>query len=294
MPTASVRNADLFYKERGSGPPILLIHSTGTNADMWGSVFEKLATRNRVIAYDRRGFSRSQQQPVSDLHQHAEDAATLLDHLNATPATLVGSGSGGIIALDVALHHPELVAAVVLCETTFHLRKLQAVHSFLDRLRLRYLHKTRGARVAVESYYAALLEEKSGENGFERLAKEWREVLFANAEASLRENEAGTGEYLGSQELARISQPVTCLVSTRSQPFYREVAQQLARTLPNMRNRIITAAGHYMHLDQPAQFVHEVAEALPEQAKASQLDVYEQRARHNHWTAKDSTTSKLR
>lgn len=294
MPTVSIQNADLFYKEHGSGSPILLIHSTGANADMWGSTFESLATRNRVIAYDRRGFSRSSQPFSGSLHQHAEDVAELLRYLRATPATLVGSDAGGVIALDVAVHHPELVAAVVLCEVNLHLRKQQAVSGFFERTRLRYLHRAKGARVAAEAYYVHALEEKSGDNGFERLAKEWREVLLANAEASLSEIEAGTGEHLTTQQIAGISQPVTCLVSTRSHPFYREVAQQLARELPKMRSKIVTAAGHYMHLDQPSQFVHEIAEALPGQSNRAEIDSYEQRARQSHRTVKASSTSKPR
>ncbi|GHO43830.1 alpha/beta fold hydrolase [Ktedonospora formicarum] len=294
MPTMSIQNADLFYKEQGSGSPILLIHSTGANADMWGSAFESLATRNRVIAYDRRGFSRSAQLSLGDLHQHAEDVAALLRHLHATPATLVGSDTGGVIALDVAVHHPELVAAVVLCEVNLHLRKQQAISGFFERARLRYLNRAKGARAAAEAYYMHTLEEKSGESGFERLAKEWREALLANAEASLREIEAGTGEHLTTQQIAGISQPVTCLVSTRSHPFYREVAQQLARELPKMRSKIVTATGHYMHLDQPSQFVHEIAEALPGQFKRADIDSYEQRARQNHRSVKASSVPKPR
>ncbi|EFH90576.1 alpha/beta hydrolase fold protein [Ktedonobacter racemifer DSM 44963] len=292
MPTASIHNADLFYKEKGVGLPILLIHANGANADLWGSTFERLATRNRIIAYDRRGFSRSRQSPVSNLHQHAEDAATLLQQLRATPATIVGADTGAIIALDLALHHPELVASLVLCEATFHLRKQKAVTAFLDNVRLRYLQKTKGLRAAAEAYYHDLLEEKSGESGFTHLSPEWREVLLTNAEAALQENAAGTGEYIHTHELTQIKQPVTCLVSTRSQPFFREAAQKLASALPQTRNRIITAAGHYMHLDQPNQFLHEITEALPDKLTLTPVGKSNERARQNHKASHNSTVSR--
>ena len=64
---------------------MLLIHGTQPDADVWGPTFSTLAQHTRVIAYDRRGFSRSTAAASPDYRTHAADAAALLEHLGATP-----------------------------------------------------------------------------------------------------------------------------------------------------------------------------------------------------------------
>jgi pimeloyl-ACP methyl ester carboxylesterase len=71
-----------------------------------------------VIAYDRRGFSRSERPErfVADVHLHADDAAALIDGLAAAPAIVIGRSAGGEIAVDLALRHPDRVRALALLE----------------------------------------------------------------------------------------------------------------------------------------------------------------------------------
>ena len=88
MTTIIINGAEVFYREKGSGSPLLLIHGTRGNADIWGETFDALAANHRVIAYDRRGFSRSLYPPVKDLHLHSEHAAALLTQMDAAPATV--------------------------------------------------------------------------------------------------------------------------------------------------------------------------------------------------------------
>src|SRR5215470_8097564 len=53
------RGCSFYYEEQGEGPPILLIPPSGATASTWGALPDDLATVGRVIAYDRRGYSRS-------------------------------------------------------------------------------------------------------------------------------------------------------------------------------------------------------------------------------------------
>ena len=114
MATIEVNGAALHYEERGSGPPLLLVHGTGSYADVWSPVLDGLARTYRVIAYDRRGFARSSDAPRGALADQARDAAQLLEALDAFPATVVGWSGGGVIALDLAASYRDLVAALVL------------------------------------------------------------------------------------------------------------------------------------------------------------------------------------
>ena len=73
----------LYYEEHGAGEPILCIHGTGSSALSGATRPSSSATLGRTILYDRRGFSRSERpEPfVTDVHQHADDAAALIDAL---------------------------------------------------------------------------------------------------------------------------------------------------------------------------------------------------------------------
>ena len=75
------RGNDFYYEEQGKGPPILLIPPSGSTASTWGALPGDLAGDGRVIAYDRRGYSRSGGEVVRSASEHAGDAAALLEAL---------------------------------------------------------------------------------------------------------------------------------------------------------------------------------------------------------------------
>jgi pimeloyl-ACP methyl ester carboxylesterase len=109
----TVRGSNLYYEEKGLGPPILLIHPSGATASTWGDPFNDLAGVGRVIAYDRRGYSRSIGEVVRSAPAHTADAIAVLEALAATPAVAVGTSAGATLALDLAVRRPDLVRAVV-------------------------------------------------------------------------------------------------------------------------------------------------------------------------------------
>ena len=87
----------LFYNDWGAGRPVVLIHGWPLNADMWEYQASVLVSSGfRVIAYDRRGFGRSEQ-PWSgyDYDTLAADLAALMDKLDLHQAALVGFSMGG-------------------------------------------------------------------------------------------------------------------------------------------------------------------------------------------------------
>jgi pimeloyl-ACP methyl ester carboxylesterase len=110
MADAHVRGIRLYYEERGAGEPILLIHGTSSSALIWGTAVDHLSQLGRVIASDRWGCTRSQRpEPylTTSVAEHADDAAALLETLDASPAIVIGRSYGGEIAIDLALRYPE-------------------------------------------------------------------------------------------------------------------------------------------------------------------------------------------
>jgi pimeloyl-ACP methyl ester carboxylesterase len=107
------RISGVYYEEAGEGVPILLIHPSGSTGSTWGPATEELARFGRVIAYDRRDYARSGGEPVRSMSLHTEDAAALLEHLQAPPAVVVGTSAGAAIAVDLAMLRPDLVRTVI-------------------------------------------------------------------------------------------------------------------------------------------------------------------------------------
>lgn len=108
---------EIFYKDWGSGKPILFSHGWPLNADAWESQMLFLASNGyRCIAHDRRGHGRSGQPwNGNDMDTYADDLAALIEKLGLLEITLVGhSTGGGEVARYIGRHGTERVAKAVL------------------------------------------------------------------------------------------------------------------------------------------------------------------------------------
>lgn len=130
-------DVSLFYNDWGTGRPVVLIHGWPLNADFWEPQSTYLAANGyRVIAYDRRGFGRSDQ-PWSgyDYDTLADDLDALMLHLDLRQATLVGfSMGGGEVARYLSRHGTARVAqAVLMSAVTPTLKKTDAHPNGIDQ-----------------------------------------------------------------------------------------------------------------------------------------------------------------
>jgi non-heme chloroperoxidase len=107
----------IFYKDWGSGPPVVFSHGWPLSGDAWDAQTLFLAQQgHRVIAHDRRGHGRSSQPGKgNEMNTYADDLAELLDALDIQNATLVGhSTGGGEVARYIGRHGSKRVAKAVL------------------------------------------------------------------------------------------------------------------------------------------------------------------------------------
>jgi pimeloyl-ACP methyl ester carboxylesterase len=105
---------EAYVEERGSGPPLVLVHGLGGSTAIWQKVADPLAERHRVIAYDLRGLGRSRAaEPAGSLGILTGDLRLLLDRLGLDRVALLGHSLGGAVALAFAAQHAERVSAVV-------------------------------------------------------------------------------------------------------------------------------------------------------------------------------------
>ena len=93
----AVDGTELYYKDWGTGAPVVLVHGWPLDADMWERQAVFLAEHGlRVISYDRRGFGRSGQPWAGyDYDTLAGDLSALLEKLDLRSVTLIGFSMGG-------------------------------------------------------------------------------------------------------------------------------------------------------------------------------------------------------
>lgn len=98
-------------------PLVVAVHGITANAWSWTVVARHLAGRVSLVAVDLRGrgFSSDVDGPFG-IRQHADDVATVIRRLNASPSLIAGHSMGAFVALAAAERHPDDVSDVVLVD----------------------------------------------------------------------------------------------------------------------------------------------------------------------------------
>jgi pimeloyl-ACP methyl ester carboxylesterase len=104
-----VNGVQLLVEESGSGGPLVLVHGSWDDRQVWALIEEDLGRRFRVVSYDRRGHTGSKDSPEPGTRRDDEDdLADLIGVLDLAPANVVGNSFGASIALGLAARRPEL------------------------------------------------------------------------------------------------------------------------------------------------------------------------------------------
>jgi pimeloyl-ACP methyl ester carboxylesterase len=258
--------SDLRYRMVGEGPSVLLIHGGGADGEMWPAAeIDRLARDHRVITYNRRGYPGSGE-PVRDWTRHREDAAALLVELGAAPATVVGFSAGGIVALDLAVHRPDLVSALVLIDPGVYGRRNitpDLARMFLSSQLARRFH---GAERGAEIFGRWATSYSTGGSAWDRddYPEKRREVMRANARALFVDMASGDGSHIPRDLVREIDCPVTLALTELSPSWMQRTAAGLRRVLPaRHRFETIRGAGHALAFDRPGELERVIREASP-------------------------------
>jgi pimeloyl-ACP methyl ester carboxylesterase len=106
---------EICYYEVGEGPPLVLVHGVGGDADQWAFCFDSLAASHRVVALDLLGFGRSDK-PLIDyrIAGFVELLDCFLGVIDVRRPSLLGHSLGGWITAAFASRFPEKVDKLIL------------------------------------------------------------------------------------------------------------------------------------------------------------------------------------
>jgi pimeloyl-ACP methyl ester carboxylesterase len=266
-----VPGARLYYETHGSGPVMLMVPGATGSAYSFQRVTEHLAAHYTVVTYDRRGFSRSQLDGPQDhnrrLETDADDVWRLIEHLSDKPATVFGSSSGGLVALEVLARHPSVVRTLVPHEPPA-MRLLPDGQKWVDFFFEVYdLYRHSGMEPALEKFR----EHAFAESDRQVMAHGPRAPdLDPNIRTYMRANAAYWFEHELRQypavdlDLDALKADADRIVlvagrDSRGYPTY-EVNVELAKKLG--RELIELPGGHIGFVTQPAEFAREFVQAL--------------------------------
>jgi pimeloyl-ACP methyl ester carboxylesterase len=118
---ASANGLNLYYEIHGQGPPLLLLNGGTLSIEMFAPYVPLVAQEYRLIMVDQMGHGRTADLVNREFHYHdmAEDTIALMRLLEIEAANVVGFSDGGIIGIDMAIHHPERLTTLVVSGANF-------------------------------------------------------------------------------------------------------------------------------------------------------------------------------
>jgi pimeloyl-ACP methyl ester carboxylesterase len=263
-----------FEGGRADGAPIVLLHGNAVRAEDWiaSGVFEGVAARHRVIAFDRPGYGYSER-PRDRLWTAEAQAAVLAEaftHLGIERPIVVGHSWGALVAVALGLDHPEAVSGLVLA-SGYHFPTARADVAIFSPPAvpvigdvIRYTVGPLLGRLIAPKMIKAMFAPAPVPPAFTKavpvpmMLRPWQIKASAEDAASMTPRTMAVAERYG--ELRRL--PVSIVVGAEDRIV--DVGRQSARlhdVLPHSDLRVVPGLGHMVHHGAPG-LVAEAVEAV--------------------------------
>jgi len=242
MSDARLNGITISYEVAGDGPAVLLSHGYSATGRMWKPQADALKGRYRIISWDMRGHG--QTESPDDPAQYSEaltigDMLALLNMLETGPAVIGGLSMGGFMSLAFHLAHPEMVRALVLCDTGPGYRNPEAREGW-----------NRMARKRADDLEAKGLSALGASTEVRATGKYHKSAqgLAHAARGMLAQVDDRVINHLPD-----IRVPTLVIVGEQDEPF-RGPSDYMAAKIPGARLEVIPNAGHAANLDNPEAF----------------------------------------
>jgi pimeloyl-ACP methyl ester carboxylesterase len=234
-----VNDIQMYYEIHGDGTPLILLHGGLGNTGDWKNQFPAFSGQYKVITLDSRGCGRStfSKQPLS-YSLMASDVIALMDYLGIKQAHILGWSDGGIIALDLAINHPDRLIKVIAYGANYNLSGARTSLGESDKF---------GSRMsqASQDYQKLSLNPEKWDALVSDTFKMW------SSEPNY------TAEQLGS-----ITVPILILDGDNDGAVYTEHTKEMARLIPGAKLTLIPGTGHFALWEKSEEFNKIILEFL--------------------------------
>jgi len=256
------KNTDLYYEEHGSGEPLVLIAGLASDSQSWLPVVEPLAKHFRVITFDNWGVGRS---PLDNtgitIEQMANDCLKLIRHLNLSKVHLLGHSMGGMIAMSLAIQHPEIVNKLILEATS---PKINRRNTELFNDWVTYLQTGMDKRLWFRNLFywifsPAFFEDKEMLSQALQMSIDYP---FPQPDKSFENQIKAVNEFNATDELYKIESPTLIVNGENDLLFDNLHTEDAFAKLKNKDWVTIRGAAHSIHMEQPELFSQKVINFL--------------------------------
>jgi pimeloyl-ACP methyl ester carboxylesterase len=243
------------FLEAGSGPLVILVHSSVSGAQQWRRLIEDLKADFRVRAVNLFGYGKTPAWPM-EAPQSLDDQARLVETAlpaNAENVRLVGHSFGGAVAMKVAARLPGRVTRLVLLETNpFYLLKQSGqADAFAEAMELRNCIKKFGALGDWATAAEQFADYWGGEGSWRDMSPARRKAFAAAMKPNYSEWDAVMDETTPVEEWARLLPPATLVVNDPDTVLpIRKITALLRQSCPMWTYKEI-AGGHMAPLTRP-------------------------------------------
>ncbi|MGH7460140.1 MAG: alpha/beta fold hydrolase [Longimicrobiales bacterium] len=251
----------IYWRDQGSGEPVLFIHAFPLNGAMWDAQLAGLPPGWRGIAPDLRGFGQSAGDgdgPYT-MDLFADDLAALLDHLRLDHAVVCGLSMGGYVALAFYRKYAMRVRALVLCNTR---AGADSEEGKQNRRALAHRVRLDGARAAIESVMPKIVSEHTRRTEPGRVVAAHGLMESNQPEALARALEGMALRPDSEPMLRHIEVPTLIVHGEDDATIPPGEGQIMARGIRGSRIKILTQSGHLSNLENPDGFNRVLGEFL--------------------------------
>lgn len=253
---------ELAYREYGAGPSLLILHGLFGSSVNWNSIAKNLARDYRVWSLDLRNHGESPHTETMDYEHMAEDVRVFMERHQLGEASIIGHSMGGKVAMVLALLNASLVRRLVVVDIApvAYEHEWDWILDPLEHIDLGSITSRAAADEQLQDHIknpairAFLLQNlRSSPQGYH-----WRINLSA-----IRDNLPSITGFDVREPAPYLGQSLF-LHGERS-PYVRDEYQaQILRYFPNAEIRAVSNAGHWVHAEQPGEFLQQVREFLSE------------------------------
>jgi pimeloyl-ACP methyl ester carboxylesterase len=241
------------WTERGpeSGPPVVLVHSSGMTSRQWRRIADALEPAHRVVVPDLLGYGESAPWPRDERFHFTMDLLAiegLIDRVarERGPVHLVGHSYGGFLAMLAALHRPHALRSIAVYEpVTFGV-----LHSRGEKEALATImpgDETApfpDSDEALEAWMTRFIEYWNGPGAWQTLAEPMRQQFRATGRKVVGEVRSLGADRTPHQAYATVTVPVLLMGSEKPTLAADRVLAILEECAPRARRVAITGAGH--------------------------------------------------
>ena len=243
---------------RRDGPALVFSNSLGTDFRIWDAVAAALGDRYRILLYDKRGHGLSEATPPPyAMTDHVGDLAALIDHLGIDKAAVAGLSVGGMIAQGLAAMRPDLVAALVLCDTAHRIGTDELWNQRIDTVTTKGIAAM--ADAIMERWFtpAYRVPQNADFAGYMAMLTRTTVDGYAGTCAALRDADL-------TESTRALKLPVLCIVGDQDGSTPPDLVRSTAKLIEGARFEIVEGAGHIPCVEKPAETARLIGDFLNE------------------------------